>query len=112
TIMRRLATGDVNFKTVSGPVGLGQGMWHMAETQTFLTFLWWLGFLSLNLGVFNLLPIPLLDGWHLVLILVEKLKGSPVPMRIQEACQYVGLFLILALVIMATRNDILRMFFS
>ena len=86
-------------------------MFHVASSQTFLNFLWWLGFISLNFGVFQFLPIPLLDGWHLVMILVEKLKGSPVPMRVQEAFQYAGLVIVGALLILATKNDIVRMFF-
>lgn len=111
-ILRGLVTGDVNTKTLSGPAGIGAGIFHVARSQTFLTFLWWLGFISLNFGVFQFLPIPLLDGWHLVMVLVERLKGSPVPLRVQEAFQYVGLFLVGALLILATYNDIVRLFLS
>jgi membrane-associated protease RseP (regulator of RpoE activity) len=111
-ILRGLFTGDVNTKTLSGPAGIGAGIFHVASNQTFFNFLWWLGFISLNFGVFQFLPIPLLDGWHLVMVLVEKLKGSPVPMRVQEAFQYVGLLLVGALLILATKNDIMRLFFS
>ena len=111
-ILRGLFTGDVQTKTLSGALGIGQSMFHVASNQTFLSFLWWLGFISLNFGVFQFLPIPLLDGWHLLMVLVEKLKGSPVPMRVQEAFQYVGLLIVGALLILATYNDIVRMFLS
>ncbi|MCY3022015.1 MAG: RIP metalloprotease RseP [Planctomycetota bacterium] len=109
-VLRGLFTGDVSFKALSGPLGIGGGILHIAASQTFLNYLWFLGFISLNLGVLQFVPIPLLDGWHLLMVLIEKVKGSPVPMRVQEAFQYVGLFIIAALLILATYNDIARFF--
>ncbi|RME75804.1 MAG: RIP metalloprotease RseP, partial [Planctomycetota bacterium] len=54
-------------------------------------------------------PIPLLDGGHLLFLLIEKIKGSPVSERVQAAAQWVGLVLLLALMLYVTRNDILRL---
>jgi regulator of sigma E protease len=63
---------------------------------------------SLGLGVMNLLPIPILDGGHLLYYLIELVKGSPVSERAQIAGQYVGLVLLVALMGLAFYNDILR----
>jgi len=72
---------------------------------------WFLDFLamvSLSLAVMNLLPIPILDGGHLLYYLIEFVKGSPVSERTQVAGQYVGLMLLVALMGLAFYNDILR----
>lgn len=111
SILRALFTGDVGLGTLSGPGGIGASIFHVASSQTFLSYMWWLAFISLNFGVFQFLPIPLLDGWHLVLTFVEKVKGRPVPIRIQEAFQYAGLFIVGALLILATYNDVKRWLF-
>jgi len=109
-VLRGLFTRDISTDALSGAVGIGGAMFRVARTQTFINFLWFLGFISLNLGVLQFVPIPLLDGWHLLMVLIEKLKGSPVAPRIQEAFQYVGLFIVGGLLLLATYNDIRRLF--
>lgn len=108
TIVRGLLSGAVSTKAVSGPLGIGRFMTLVAVESSFMYYFWFLAFLSVNLGVIQFLPIPILDGWHLVMITVEKLKGSPVAPRVEAAFQYAGLFLILALMLLATSNDIMR----
>jgi regulator of sigma E protease len=112
TVLKGLFTGTVGASALSGPAGIGTVMYKVASNQSFIKYLWFLGFISLNLGVLQFVPIPLLDGWHLLMILIEKVKGSPVQPKIQEAFQYVGLFLIGGLLLMATFNDITRNFFN
>ena len=73
--------------------------------------LFFLGLLSIQFAVLNLLPIPLLDGGHLLFLAIEKAKGSPVSERVRAATQMVGLALILALMLFVTYNDIRRHFF-
>ncbi len=109
-VVRALVTGRVSVKSVSGPVGIGTFISSVAVQHPLMYYLWFLAFLSVNLGVFQFIPIPLLDGWHLVMIGVEKLKGSPVSPKVQIAFQYVGLCLILGLILLATSNDLLRLF--
>ena len=109
-VLRGLFTRDISTDALSGAVGIGGAMFRVARTQTFINFMWFLGFISLNLGVLQFVPIPLLDGWHLLMVLIEKLKGSPVAPRIQEAFQYVGLFIVGGLLLLATYNDIRRLF--
>jgi len=107
-IIKRLFTRDVSFKAMSGPYGIGKLMTNVAVERPLMFYFWILALLSLNLGVLQIVPIPLLDGFHLVMLGVEKLKGTPVPLKVQEAFQYVGLVLILALLIFVTFNDIMR----
>ncbi|HYG74409.1 MAG TPA: RIP metalloprotease RseP [Planctomycetota bacterium] len=110
TVLRGLFTGDVSTKALSGAVGIGDVMFKVASTQTAMNFLWFLGFISLNLGVLQFVPIPLLDGWHLLMVAVEKLKGSPVAPKIQEAFQYVGIVIVGCLLLLSFYNDIRRIF--
>jgi regulator of sigma E protease len=109
TVLRGLFTGDVSVNALSGPAGIGQ-LVYRAGNEPFFKYLFILGLISLNLGVLQFVPIPLLDGWHLLMVLIEKLKGSPVAPKIQEAFQYVGIFLVGGLILLATYNDIGRFF--
>lgn len=108
TVVRGLLTGQVSPKALSGPAGIAHAMTSVASQKPFMYYFWFLAFISINLGVLQFIPIPLLDGWHLLMLAVEKLKGSPVAPRVQEAFQWVGLFLILSLLVLATSNDIMR----
>ncbi|GMV80157.1 MAG: zinc metalloprotease [Planctomycetota bacterium] len=110
TILRGLLTGNVSPKSLSSAVGIGKATFDVSMDSSFMKYLWFIAFISVNLGVLQFVPIPLLDGWHLLMILVEKLKGGPVAPRIQEGFQYVGLFIILSLLIYATKNDLMRIF--
>ena len=69
--------------------------------------LWFIGVLSINLGLINLLPIPVLDGGHLLFYLIEAITGRPVGMKIYNLANKIGLFVILALSVLAISNDIL-----
>lgn len=111
TVFKGLILGRVKITALSGPIGIGSAIHTVASTQSFLNFFWFMGFISLNLGVMQFAPIPLLDGWHLVLVAVEKLKGSPVSMKFQEYSQVVGLVVVGCLMLLATYQDILRTFF-
>jgi len=71
-----------------------------------------MGIISACLAVMNFLPLPILDGGLVVLLIIEKIKGSPVHSKVQEGLVYIGLALIGALFIMITYNDIIRVFFS
>ena len=70
--------------------------------------LFFLGLLSINLAIINLLPIPILDGGHLMFLAIEKIKGSPVSETAQAIAQYAGLLILLSLMIYVTWNDIER----
>jgi regulator of sigma E protease len=108
TVLRGFFTGDVGGKAISGPGGIGKAMYHVASRSSIVEFLWFLGFISLNLGMLQFLPIPLLDGWHLLMVLVEKIKGSPVAPKVLEISQVVGIVIVGSLLLFATYNDFVR----
>jgi len=108
-LLGRMIVGDVSWKNLSGPITIADyaGQSAQAGWVTFITFL---AFVSVSLGVLNLLPIPLLDGGHLVYYFAEIVKGSPVSERTMEIGQRVGLTLLLGLTFFAFYNDINRLF--
>jgi regulator of sigma E protease len=76
------------------------------------SLIFFIALISINLAVINLLPIPVLDGGHLLFFLIEAIKGSPVSIKIREVAQQVGLFILILLMILVFYNDIHRIFFS
>jgi membrane-associated protease RseP (regulator of RpoE activity) len=109
-VLRGLVAQRVSHKSLSGPIGIGEYLMKSSE-RAFPDFMWFVAFISVNLGVIQFAPIPLLDGWHLVLLAAEKLRGRPVSARVQIVFQYAGLMIVGLLIIVATRNDLLRRFF-
>ncbi len=108
-MLGRMIKGDVSWKNLSGPITIADYAGQSAQ----LGWLTWLGFLALvsvSLGVLNLLPIPLLDGGHLVYYFAEIVTGSPVSERTMEIGQRLGLALLLGLTFFAFYNDINRLF--
>jgi len=102
-----MLSGRASLKNLSGVITIAQ----VANSSADLGVAWFLNFLaiiSLSLAILNLLPIPILDGGHLLYYLIELVKGSPVSERVQIAGQYVGLTLLMALMGLALYNDILR----
>lgn len=102
-----LLSRKVEFDNVIGPVGITKTIYNQAE-YGIVPVLMLAAFISVNLGIINLLPIPVLDGGHLVFLLLEMLARRPVPIKIQEKAAMVGLFLLLALILGATFNDVMR----
>jgi regulator of sigma E protease len=103
-----MLTGAVSWKGVSGPVTIASYAGQSAHVgwEAFLTFL---ALVSISLGVLNLLPVPVLDGGHLMYYMVEILKGSPVSERVMEIGQRIGFALLGLLMAAALYNDINRL---
>ena len=110
TIKQLLARG-VSLNAMSGPVGIATLTYQAVEHST-TDFLYLLAYISANLAVVNFLPIPVVDGGVFVLLIVEKLKGGPLSLKIQEMITYAGLALIISLFIYLTYNDIMRLIFG
>ena len=108
-MMRRMLTGHASVKNISGPITIARVANASAERGVDW-FLYFLALLSLSLCIINLLPIPILDGGHLLYYLIELLKGSPLSDRAMAAGQYVGLALLAGLMGLAFYNDILGLF--
>ena len=107
-LLGRMVTGSASVKNLSGPISIAQFANSSAQ-RGLANFLFFLGAISLSLGILNLLPIPVLDGGHLMYYLIEWLKGSPVSDRAQMAGQYFGLVALAGLMSLAFINDILRL---
>ncbi len=108
-IMGRMLTGQVSLDNLSGPLTIAQYAGYSAQggLPTFLAFL---AVISLSLGVLNLLPIPMLDGGHLLYYLIEFIKGSPLSDESQALGLRIGMFCILMLMSVALYNDLIRLF--
>jgi regulator of sigma E protease len=108
-MLGRMIVGDVSWKNLSGPITIADYAGQSAQLG-WITFLGFLALVSVSLGVLNLLPIPLLDGGHLVYYFAEIVKGSPVSDRTMEIGQRLGLALLLGLTFFAFYNDLNRLF--
>ncbi len=107
----KLFQGQVSVKNVGGMVSIGKAAKDSFEMGA-QAFLMTMGILSVSLFILNLLPIPVLDGGHLVFYTIELIKGSPLSLRKMEIAQQVGFALLLALMILAQFNDIVRFLFK
>ena len=92
---------------LSGPIGIAQMAGEMAQFGM-VTLLNFAAFLSLNLGILNLFPIPALDGGHFLTLLVEAVRGKPMSTKALQYAQAVGVALLVTLMLFATKNDIVR----
>lgn len=106
-MLQRMLFGDIGLQHLSGPISIAQFSGQAVQSGL-IAFLSLLGLISLSVGVLNLLPIPVLDGGHLVYYLIEMLKGSPVKEVYVEIGQRIGIALILSLTFIALFNDVLR----
>jgi len=111
TMISKMVTGDASTKNLSGVIGIAQVANQSAQAGL-PYFLRFLALVSLSLAILNLLPIPVLDGGHLLYYLIELVKGSPVSERTQMIGQYIGLVLLFTLMGLAFYNDIHRTLFS
>lgn len=110
-VLGKMLIGEVSWHNLSGPVTIADYAGQSAQLGA-IAYLSFLALISISLGVLNLLPIPLLDGGHLMYYAIEKIKGSPVPERVMEFGQRIGLALLLILMAFAFYNDINRLFFG
>lgn len=104
----RMVLGDVSIKNVSGPIQIAQVAGITAQVGL-VSFLAFMAIVSVSLGVLNLLPVPLLDGGHLLYYAVEAVKGSPISERTMEMGQRLGVTFLVALMGLAFYNDIARL---
>ncbi|MCG7530237.1 sigma E protease regulator RseP [Psychrobium sp. MM17-31] len=104
----KLITGDLSVKNLSGPISIAQGAGQSAA-YGIVAFLSFLALISVNLGIFNLLPLPVLDGGHLMYYFIELLTGKPVPEKIQDVGFRIGGALLLMLMSIAIFNDFTRL---
>jgi regulator of sigma E protease len=105
----KIVAGEASVKNLSGPISIAQYAGESASIGV-TTFLAFLAAVSISLGVLNLLPIPILDGGHLMYYLIELVKGSPVSEQAQILGQKVGIAMLALLMGLAFYNDLARLF--
>ncbi|OSN00016.1 MULTISPECIES: sigma E protease regulator RseP [Lonsdalea] len=104
----KLIAGDVKLNSLSGPISIAQGA-GMSADYGLIYYLMFLALISVNLGIINLFPLPVLDGGHLLFLAIEKLKGGPVSERVQDFSYRIGTVLLMMLMGLALFNDFSRL---
>jgi regulator of sigma E protease len=107
-MLYRIITGEASLKNISGPITMADYAGQSAQ-QGIWVYLSYLALISISLGVLNLLPIPILDGGHLMYHTAELIKGSPVSERVMLAGQQIGIVILFALLGLALYNDFARL---
>jgi regulator of sigma E protease len=108
-MLGRMIIGEVSLKNLSGPITIADYAGQSAQLG-WLAYLSFLALISISLGVLNIMPVPLLDGGHLMYYVAEIVKGSPVSDRVMEVGQQVGMVLLFSLMAFALYNDMNRLF--
>ncbi|MEC5342416.1 sigma E protease regulator RseP [Brenneria populi] len=108
SMLGKLVTGDVKLNNLSGPVSIAQGA-GMSADYGLIYYLMFLALISVNLGIINLFPLPVLDGGHLLFLAIEKVKGRPVSERVQDFSYRIGTVLLMLLMGLALFNDFSRL---
>lgn len=104
----KLVVGDVKLTNLSGPVSIAKGA-GMSADSGFIYYLMFMALISVNLGIINLFPLPVLDGGHLLFLVIEKIKGGPVSERVQDFCYRIGIMALMLLMGLALFNDFSRL---
>jgi regulator of sigma E protease len=108
-VLIKMVAGRVDTSNLGGPLMIAQLAGEQAQ-RGLADYLFLVALLSINLGVLNLLPIPMLDGGHLLFFLIEAICGKPLDARQRERAQRIGLGLLLFVMVYAFYNDLARLF--
>ena len=103
-----LITGQLELGSLAGPVGIYNVVGDAASTG-FISLLYLTAYISINVGFINFLPIPAFDGGRILFLIIEKIKGSPVDQKLENTIHTIGFFLLMALMILVTYNDVIRL---
>lgn len=107
--IKGLVTGKISLNALSGPVGIYEVVDEsVGYGIDYIVYL--IAFLSINVGFINILPFPAFDGGHILFVAIEKIKGSPVDAKFENACHAVGFILLLILMVVITIHDIIKLF--
>ena len=104
-----LIGGQASVQDVSGPVGVVSAMNTTAQTGGLIGLLYLASFITVNIGIMNLLPIPALDGGRIFFVLIEAIRRKPIPPEKEGVVHFIGLILLVGIMIFATWNDIMRL---
>jgi regulator of sigma E protease len=108
-VLGRLVVGGLSFTDLAGPIGIAQITGRYAQTGL-VSLAWFTAFINVNIGVLNLLPLPALDGGHIVFVLIEWLRRKPLDNKLVIKINQWGMVALLALMALVSVNDIFRLF--
>ena len=108
-VIINLFTGKLGLSSMSGPIGIFNVVGESARAG-FINLVYLVGFISLNVGFMNLLPIPALDGGRILFLIIEKIKGSKVDVKVENTIHTIGFALLMILMLVITFNDIIKLF--
>lgn len=103
----KIIQGKISAKTIGGPILIAQLAGQQAKAGA-LSLIFLMAIISINLAILNVLPIPVLDGGHLLMFLIEAVTGKPVSLKLRERAQQVGVFILLLLMLLVFYNDLAR----
>lgn len=106
-----LFTGKLSLNSLSGPIGIYSVVGESAKAGL-INVVYLLGYISLNIGFINLLPIPAFDGGRIFFLIIEKIKGSQVSYKFENMVHAIGMVFLIILMVVITYNDIIRIFFG
>ena len=108
-VLKALFIGRLGLDSLAGPIGILNIVGEVAKVGI-VSLLEFICFLSINVGVINLLPIPAFDGGRVLFLIVEKIKGKPIDPKVENIIHAVGFVILMLLMLFVTYNDILRLF--
>jgi regulator of sigma E protease len=109
-VLGKMISGEISAKTIGGPIQIAQEAGRQGK-KGLPYLLGLIAILGINLGLINLFPIPILDGGHLLFLVMEAILGRPISIKKMEIAQQIGLILIILLMLYAFHNDLRRIFF-
>jgi regulator of sigma E protease len=104
----QMIMGTRGTEELGGPLRIAEMSGHVAQ-DGFVSMIWFMAVISINLGLINLFPVPLLDGGHLVYYLAERFRGKPLQDNVQEIGARIGATLVISLMVFATWNDLVHL---
>ncbi len=104
-----LVTGKISLDALSGPVGIYSVVGQSVNYGIYYV-IYLIAYLSINVGVINIIPFPAFDGGRILFLVIEKIKGSPVNQKFENLCHTIGFFLLMLLILFVTINDVIKLF--
>ena len=108
-IIAYLITGKLSLSSLAGPIGIYNLVGESAKAGL-INLVYLVGYLCVNVGVINIIPLPAFDGGHILFIIIEAIKGKPISPKVENTIHAVGMIFLLLLMLVVTINDIIRLF--
>ena len=108
-IIGYLCTGKLSLSSLSGPIGIYKIVGASAKNGL-INLVYLTGYLCVNVGIINIIPLPAFDGGRILFLIIEKIKGKPVSPKVENTIHSIGMVLLMILMVAITINDIIKLF--